>query len=225
MIQRYPQTSLPYFEGHPDRLPKAPTAPTVNDEFDDVNLNSKWTLTSSGSVTHDINTTWPSHFYGTINLNAAANITLLQTYQPAADFSITAKIIVNMNKSVEYFYIDNYSADESDGIRIGIRVNTVSGTLLPAGYFHTRTSSTWSAATIVDPVCKQDTFYIHSQRIGTSNSGWISFNGMSFFRVGVATQVWTPDHFQLIWGSSATGNVYVRRTGIDWVRANWITLT
>jgi len=223
MIQKYPRFNIPWMDGDQDGRPRTVAVPAVDDEFDSAVLDGKWTLTSSGSVSYDVNTTWPSHFYGMIDLQAAAYIRLDQNWAPSS-YSLTAKFIGFLQLNAEVMYIDFFDADESDGVRAGVRTGS-SSPYQVAGVYTLMASSTWGTATLLAINGRHDVWYIHHQRVGTTFSSWVSTNCLSWLLVASGAKTFTPHHFRLSLASSVTGQGISRRMGIDWVRANWLTLS
>lgn len=204
----------------PNDIPTSPSA--IDDEFNSGSgsVLPNWTVTTSGSPSWDVNTTWKSWLYA--NFTGDQQIVISKAYAPAGAFTVTMRVSYSTQANYQQLSITAYDSDESDAILCGYGYG---GTLPHAvGFVHSRDSSSWNynRKSLVLPL--NSCVYVHMQRDASNNwRTWISFDGMSYWPVStVYSKTLTVHHVNITLAQAGATNP--TRAGVDWVRFNWITL-
>lgn len=196
----------------PDRAPASPDA--RDDEFTETTLDGKWTESTTAGA-HDHSTTWPSYIY--IKFTGNQSYTITQSYAPGGAFSLTAKFHFAIQGNYQECSVSVFDSAENNGVVANYRYN--------GGYFvslFTYANPTWTAR-LNRSFYEVHTIYLHLQR-GSSNDWylWYSLNGYTWQRVGTYAFAVTVAKLKVT--VSQGGQTINTLAGIDWIRANWLTL-
>ncbi len=209
-----PASLLEPLVGHPDQAPSAPTS--QDDEFDASSLNAKWTQTLGGtSPTIEYSNTWRSHLLAKFGA-ANGSVTWAQTYAPAGDFSLTGKLRVLMQGSTQAATLWAANTAFTEGVHIRVQAN--------AGAMDLQLTSRDASVNTVRATLaglRGSTLYLHLQRVGTTWSAWVSYDGHSFARIGTYTKTATINTLRL--DLDQAGSTIPVWAGWDWIRRDWRT--
>jgi hypothetical protein len=204
----------------PDDPPGSPN--TEDDEFDSSSLDAKWTQTLTGAPTISIDTAVPSHYIATLQAGGSQReAELEQTYAPAGDFSLTAKVIGALCEASVLADLWVLNTAETEGLITQFRFVAV-----PEAAFFTVDASAFTERSAPDIGVvggSHDELYLHMQRVGTTVSGWYSFHGKSWRLLYSGSKTFTVNKIRLRLTQPNTATLPVR-LGVDWVRRDWLTL-
>ena len=218
--------TLPY----PDNPPSSPSS--WDDEFNSATLDAKWTLggpdpegvTGSGT-SHDVDTTWPSWLQARIASASTPSFIARQAFAPGAAFSLTVKMAATpaVNYNGVYLYVTD--AAMSNAVRGAWEYASPITVQQSNATFSKKVALNWSFGVFSVTDIRSRTYYFHLQWDGLGNwRYWASVNGISWNELtsGNYGVSFTPAYLFLCFKlNGGTGDYH---SGVDWIRANWLTL-
>lgn len=188
-----------------------------DDGFDATSLNAKWTQSFTGTLptiafnSQEARSRMLFKFAGA----AVGAVTLKQAYSPAGDFSLTAKFQCQWLNSSSILYLYVLNTAETDGVFFevtGLGANQATANLRHLPTFGIQSS-------ISGFVTRSDGVYAHLQRVGTTWTAALSFDGVAWQPFpSTLTKTVTINKILL---QFAQGIATKERMGIDWVRRDW----
>lgn len=202
----------------PDANPTSPSA--YDDEFNTSTLNAKWTAASSG-ITYDIDTRRIGKLWGTTT-SGTDYLKITQSYAPAGACSITAKIWNRMVANYNTTFIILANTDETD-------TRKLASTYSSGHRWEYRTiiggAAEAAVGSSVTPSPLQYYYYLHLQRGGSNNwNAYASNDCVIWQQVGTAGVTHTFTIAKIIVGIYANGGASAWEGGVEWIRADWLTL-
>lgn len=204
-----------------DAVPAVPHA--LDEEFNNAGAyNGGYTRTVTGAVTHDINTTIPSHQY--LKFNAASQAFSYRMAAPTGtgDFSVTVKFSMAIRDGNAACHIEADDTGFANAARAYWQNNSAGSVVVGIDQ---QTSGTWSfwASGQRETIAQSHTgVVLHLQRIGNVFSAWYSTDGgRSFMRCNNSSITKTLTIATIAIAVQVGTSTMPVVASIDWVRFNW----
>lgn len=195
-----------------------PTTPTQwDDEFNSTTLDSKWTVTSTNIISHDINASLPSCL-SAVGGSSAGYFELMEAFAPgSSDFQLRGCFYGMMMKAYQGIGLQIYDAlSVENGIKLWFE-NDGSN---PVADLATCTSGTWTYSQFSKNIYGNGKFYLHVQRRGGGIwDFYFSLDGHSWTPITTGySKAFTVNYIGFILNHNTSG--LVSNFACDWIRIN-----